>query len=150
MDLFDAEILAKHYISEYASGYTFAWNNLKTVYGKCDYSKRVIYLSRKLIPLCSQEDTRKTIFHEICHALTEGDGHGSLWAAKMHEFGYTADRCASYQIDSASISNWRAQCWQCGKIAYMIRRPRRVRSCGPCSGGRYNKAYNLNYIRMEK
>lgn len=46
-----------------------------------------IALSRHYSKILSMEDLRETVLHEIAHALTMGDGHGSLWQAKAIELG---------------------------------------------------------------
>ncbi len=148
MKLFDAEILAKELISQYAPTYQLGWNNLKTINGRCVYARKTIELSRHLTPLRTEQAVRQTIIHEICHALTPGNGHGRLWAAKMNSFGYLADRCSSDPVDTSSISNWKACCNYCGKVSYFIRKPRRERSCGRCSPKVFNTKYLLTFKRI--
>jgi predicted SprT family Zn-dependent metalloprotease len=147
MRLFDAEILAKTLISEFApAGWQLGWMNEKTVNGRCYYNVRTIKLSRHLTPLRTPENVRLTIMHEICHArVGPGKGHGPVWQAEMRKFGLPTDRCSQDQVDKSSISNWSAQCGTCGKMFYMIRQPRQSKACSKCCGGRWNKKYQLTW-----
>lgn len=149
MELFDAEILAKDLISRIVPWYSFSWNNRKRTYGICSYRNETIYLSRHLTQLSSVETITGVIFHEIAHAMHPNTGHGPKWKAQMLAFGLEPSRCvADEDLDVSSISNWHAVCNYCGKVSYMIRKPRRERSCAPCSGNRYNSKYELTYYRM--
>lgn len=148
MDLFEASILAKELIGTYIPHYRFSFDNKKNVNGSCYYKARTIYLSRHLTALRTKEAVTETLYHEIAHALTEGDHHGKRWQAQMRKFGYTPERCSTDEVDKSSISNWVAVCPGCAKVSYMIRAPRVVRSCGACSGGRYNKDYMLTFRRI--
>lgn len=151
MELFDAEILAKQLISEYVPHYSFAWHNKKTVYGTCNVRTKTIYLSRPLTQLCTEKVVRDTIMHEIAHAMHPKDGHGRHWKLQMIRFGLSPDRCLNEDakgIDKSSISNWQGTCPGCGKLSYGIRKPRVMRSCGPCGNGKYNENYVLTWKRI--
>lgn len=144
MDLFEAEILAKELMSQTIPHYYFSWNNLKTINGRCVYRTRTIELSRHLTTLRTIQAVTLTIKHEMAHALTQGDGHGRLWKSQMRAWGLPAERCSQDVVDKESISNWVAQCPGCGKLSYMIRKPRVVRSCGTCSKV-YDERYRLTF-----
>jgi predicted SprT family Zn-dependent metalloprotease len=149
LDLFDAEILAKELISSNVPHYQFGWNSRKTVYGLCSYERKTIYLSRHLTKLATVDRITKIVMHEIAHAMHSGDGHGRKWKAQMRAFGLSPDRCVTISdLDTRSISNWQAKCRGCGKVTYMIRKPRAQRSCGPCSGNAYSTKYELTYERI--
>jgi predicted SprT family Zn-dependent metalloprotease len=143
----DIEILAKTLIHEFAPvGWVMAWNNRKSSYGRCCYKIKTIELSRHLIPLCTPEQIRTVIMHEIAHSLTPRAGHGRLWKIQMIRFGLRPDRCAAYDIDHAQYSNWKATCWNCGKESFHVRKPRADKSCGKCSRGRYTEKYKLTFL----
>jgi len=145
MDLFDAEIMAKELISKYVPHYRFAFNNLKTVNGQCNYTTRTINLSRPLTKLRSREAVQNTIMHEIAHALTQGSKHGHAWQMQMLRFGLKPERCSSDKVDKSSISNWKAVCRFCRKESFFVRKPRVVRSCGDCGNKKFNEKYLLTY-----
>lgn len=150
MDLYQAEILAKTLIKEFAPpGWGFEWMNEKTVNGRCYYLESMIKLSRHLTKIREVVPVRTTVMHEICHSrVGPGKGHGPVWQAEMRKFGLPANRCSVDQPDRASISNWTAQCPSCGKVNYMIRKPRVERSCGLCSYGKFNRAYLLTWRKI--
>jgi predicted SprT family Zn-dependent metalloprotease len=147
MDLFDAEILAKELISRVMPDYQFAWNNLKTINGQCDYRNKTIYLSRHLTPLREPENVQLTIMHELAHALHPNDGHGRLWQNQMRVWGLPTGRRSGDVVDKATISNWFATCSGCGKVSMMVRKPRVERSCGHCSNGKFNKNFLLTFTK---
>lgn len=146
----EVEVLAKTLISEFAPvGWQFAWSSEKRVNGRCFYNIKTIKLSRHLTPLRTPEDVRLTIMHEICHSLVgPGHGHGPVWRAKMRSFGLPANRCSQDTPDLSTISNWAGSCPSCGKISYMIRKPRNDRSCGTCCPKVYNVKYKLTWRRI--
>jgi predicted SprT family Zn-dependent metalloprotease len=148
LNLFEAEVLAKQLISDYVPAYRFAWNSFKSVNGRCVYAERTIYLSRHLTEIRTEQAVKTTIMHEIAHAMHPGKGHGPVWKAQMRAFGLPDSRCSDDQPDRSSISNWRAQCRNCGKVSFFIRKPRVQRSCGKCSGTVYNPKYALNFVRI--
>ena len=64
------------------------FNKSKKNYGLCDGSKRVIYLSKTLLKISTEEEVLDTILHEIAHAIVGyGFGHGKKWKEKAIEIG---------------------------------------------------------------
>jgi predicted SprT family Zn-dependent metalloprotease len=149
MELFEASILAKDLMGKYAPiGYTFAWMNKKNVNGQCSYAAKQILLSRQLTPLRTEAAVRQTIIHEICHArVGPGNGHGTVWQNEMRKFGYKPERCTSDAVDRSTISNWKATCIQCKSNAYMVRKPRQEKICGPCYKFT-GRQYLLTFVRI--
>jgi|APSaa5957512535_1039671.scaffolds.fasta_scaffold23987_2 hypothetical protein len=77
-------------------GWQFGWNNRKTANGICDYSRKVIYLSKALTPLRKEKDVTNTIIHEIAHALVGYDhGHDWYWKEQFVAMGGDGQRCSS-------------------------------------------------------
>ena len=76
--------------------------------GQCDYSTKVISLSRLYVRNAEKDHIRDTILHEIAHALVgPNHGHDAVWRQKAREIGCTATRCHSL---SFSKSRWIMQC----------------------------------------
>jgi predicted SprT family Zn-dependent metalloprotease len=148
MDLGEAEVLAKELINKYTPEYGFGWMNEKRTFGRCYYNEKMIRLSRVLTPLCTKENVRKTIMHEIAHALWPLAGHRGMWRVQMRRFGYEPERCNSEDIDRSSIANWAATCPGCGKIHYMYRKPRQTKGCAKCGKGKYVQAFELTFRRI--
>lgn len=90
MDLFEAQILAEEYISQYLgdSGWSFGWSRQKKAFGKCHYGYKKIYLSRILTAIESEESVENTILHEIAHAIAGFEaGHGEEWKRAARSIG---------------------------------------------------------------
>jgi ribulose-5-phosphate 4-epimerase/fuculose-1-phosphate aldolase len=62
--------------------------------GLCDFSAKVISLSRHYVRHAEPDHIRDTILHEIAHALVgPRHGHDAVWRRKAREIGCTATRC---------------------------------------------------------
>ena len=62
--------------------------------GQCDYTNKVISLSRLYVRHADIDHIRDTILHEIAHALVgPRHGHDAVWRQKAREIGCTATRC---------------------------------------------------------
>lgn len=72
-------------------------NRLTSAFGRYRYNRlyntKMIELSSKLVSINDVERVKKTILHEIAHALTEGHGHDRVWRAKLLEIGGDGKRC---------------------------------------------------------
>ena len=55
--------------------------------GLCSYKDKCIILSAHHIDIHPTPDVINTIKHEVAHALTPGNGHNDVWAAKAKEIG---------------------------------------------------------------
>lgn len=94
MDLTDARQLAVELMRQHGlSGWMFCFDHARRRFGSCKPGRKQITLSRHLTFLNSPEQVRDTLLHEIAHALTPGDGHGSRWKAKCREIGANPKRC---------------------------------------------------------
>ena len=62
--------------------------------GQCDYTNKIISLSRLYVRHADIDHIRDTILHEIAHALVgPRHGHDAVWRQKAREIGCTATRC---------------------------------------------------------
>lgn len=80
------EDLAIYYISKYLppeQEWKFKWNRSMKFLGRCNHTRKIIFLSYRWALACELEETIDTILHEIAHALTPYDscptGHGPEW-----------------------------------------------------------------------
>lgn len=127
-------------------GYTFAWGNRKRAGGTCNYLKKVITLERPLTiaNLDNVHIIKNTILHEIAHALVgRGHGHDWVWKQTAMSIGCDGARCMSEETNGLTESKYTLSCSSCGKVTLAHRRPKYDKSCGRCSGGRYNGNYKL-------
>jgi predicted SprT family Zn-dependent metalloprotease len=136
MNLFEARHLAHQLMREHGlADWTFAFDHARRRFGSCQYRVRRITLSRPLTLLNCLEQVRDTLLHEIAHALTPGDGHGSRWKAKCVEIGaeprrcYTDERVAS---PPRSPAPYAIGCVRCNWWAERRRLTRRKLVCKQC------------------
>ena len=70
--------------------------------GQCDYTNKIISLSRLYVRHADIDHIRDTILHEIAHALVgPRHGHDAVWRQKAREIGCTAARCHSLSFARA-------------------------------------------------
>ena len=70
--------------------------------GQCDYTNKIISLSRLYVRHADIDHIRDTILHEIAHALVgPRHGHDAVWRQKAREIGCTATRCHSLSFARA-------------------------------------------------
>jgi SNF2 family DNA or RNA helicase len=86
----------------------------------CDYNKKTIYLTPKLIGWVDDSKVKDAILHEIAHALVGyGHGHDDVWTRKANEIGCSGDATFSLNEDLVApvISGGRIAltCPTCGK-----------------------------------
>jgi len=108
----------------------FKFNRRKNALGICRYrnGKAVsIELSSYWTEHLEEEHVKDTILHEIAHALTPGDHHGSKWKAVAQKIGANPTRTAEevpkeIQKKVAKIhAKYRAECTSCDNIVYFNR-----------------------------
>lgn len=129
--------------------WSFNFNKRKSSLGLCSHSKRVIELSTVWVDTLPMEDIRRTILHEIAHALSpRTEGHGKIWKEMCCKVGIPDEaRCytnieVTRELDKRT-SKWKMECPTCGKVKYRHRRSYRSQSCGDCSGGCYNPEHKM-------
>ena len=121
------KLMTKHGISE---KWVFHFDNAKRRLGKCNYSKKIISLSKHMIPLLERHEVEDTLLHEIAHALVgKGHGHGMVWKAKAIEIGCNGERL--YCGEARTKPKYKGTCPKCGKV--ITRHRRKNISCGTCS-----------------
>lgn len=83
MDMVESIALAYDLLKEHNLD---SWNveviETKRVLGQCDFTKKIIRLSRPFVVLNDKDVVVDTIKHEIAHALV-GVGHGHDWKWKQ-------------------------------------------------------------------
>jgi len=153
MQLSEVRSLANALMTQHGlidQGWRFKFDHAKRRLGCCKYGPKLITMSRHLVPHVKPEELKNTILHEIAHALTPGHGHDRVWQAKAIEFGCTGERCyssAAFREGGREAvvkqAKYTLECPGCGIKHPMHRKPRVSKSCGKCSGGRYNPTYKL-------
>jgi len=94
MSPFLAHQLAKDLLRQHGlTDWKFRFDRARRRFGSCSTARKTITLSRALTMMNPDDQVRDTLLHEIAHALTPGDGHGSRWKAKCVEIGANPVRC---------------------------------------------------------
>jgi predicted SprT family Zn-dependent metalloprotease len=159
MTIHEAQTLALKLIQLHglaAKGWTFKFDNARNRAGVCMHGRRVIGLSKYLLPHMKEAKVKDTILHEIAHALVgHKHGHDWTWQRKAIEIGCDGARCydpkESFNAGAVDVlttqSKYVLTCPECGKKTPAHRRPKRDRACGNCcrkySFGRYDAKYQL-------
>jgi predicted SprT family Zn-dependent metalloprotease len=111
--------------------WSFQFDRSKVRFGKCNYGKKEISLSRYLVELNDELEVRETILHEIAHALApRGAGHGAKWRAVAESIGCQAKRCYGEEV-ARPAPRYKGTCPTCRQVIYRHRRT--VIACGRCS-----------------
>lgn len=147
MNLSQAEILAHTLMDHHGlASWTFQFDRAKKRFGLCNYSKKIISLSRVLTELNEEALVRDTILHEIAHALVgPGVGHGKVWKEKIVEIGGVPCRC----FDGASVQlapmKYIGECPNCAQQFPAARK--RKSACALCcktfNQGRFSKKFEI-------
>jgi predicted SprT family Zn-dependent metalloprotease len=133
MELEQAQKLAEHLMKlhKLPSTWSFAFDRSKVRFGKCNYGKREISLSRHLVQLNDEKEVRETILHEIAHALApRGAGHGPAWKSVARSIGCSGQRCYGQEVRRPKPRH-KATCPSCKRVIYRHRRTRIA--CGECA-----------------
>ena len=109
--------------------WSFRFDHAKSRAGMCDYSKKVISISRRYARTASQSQIENTLLHEIAHALVgHSHGHDASWKSKALEIGCDGKRCHNLVF---STPKWKMHC---PKGCFSAPRHRRKENlmCGIC------------------
>ena len=115
-------------------------------FGLCSHHRKRISMSSKLVELNEWETCRKTVIHEIAHALVgPGHGHNAVWKKKARELGDSGNRCYGYDVKTPP-KRYIWFCVLCDKEYQTMRCSQTTPySCGRCGGnGVWNAKYVLN------
>lgn len=149
MTLHDAQCLALGLMSAHGlAHWKFGWNNRLKSFGVCSYRRQIIWLSKPLTLVCSEDEVRDTLLHEIAHAKTPFDrGHGVAWKQMAIAVGAKPVHCSTAK---ATIEGpWKAVCRNCGTEHRRYGKPRKRRACGICckqhNGGLFADEFELTW-----
>jgi predicted SprT family Zn-dependent metalloprotease len=113
-------------------------------FGQCNWRKKKISLSAKLVLLNDEAEVRDTILHEIAHALAPaGSNHGPKWKKIAQAIGCTGQRCYDHEV-AAPPAKFTGTCPTCRRTIYRHRRSRV--SCAHCDR-RFNPKHVFVWTR---
>jgi predicted SprT family Zn-dependent metalloprotease len=130
-------------------GWNLKFGTAKKQAGYCSYANKTINLSKTLMAARTYEGTMDTIRHEIAHALTRGDGHGSRWQTKFKELGGNGERLwtGDTLVKPEAVQGiYEGTCPGCGRKVNKHRMPSRITSCGKCSSV-FNPQFILKWTK---
>ena len=151
-----AKRITKKLIKFYNLDYSFKFNNCKKIIGKCNYTKKEIYLSKKLVLLNKEKFIMNTILHEIAHAIVgRGNHHNNIWKNKFIQIGGNGKRC---YLDDVILpkSDKYLECSNCKKIVYIYRKKTNINNvaCSVCckkyNHGKYSENYKYIIKKVNK
>lgn len=120
-------LLREHNLHDWTFGYDRATRRA----GQCDYTRRRITVSRRLMQLYSPHEARDVVIHEVAHALAGKEaGHGPVWREVALRLGGTARARISPQAPRLP-ARWKGVC-QCGITFERMRRPAPNIVCRAC------------------
>lgn len=136
MDLYDAQQLAKELMDKHGlteQGWTFKWmKQAKEIFGKCNHTRKQIYLGMTLTRLSPESEVRDTILHEIAHALVPAvHGHDLVWKQKCIEIGARPQRCGNGNYREVTAA-WTARCERGHEGPRRHRQPTDLSICTKC------------------
>ncbi len=120
--------------------WSFRFDHAKSRAGMCDYSKKIISISKCYARTASQSQIRNTLLHEIAHALVGcSHGHDPIWRSKALEIGCDGKRCHNLVF---STPKWKMQC---PKGCFSTSRHRRKENliCGMCNSPIFYKSNDV-------
>lgn len=150
MDLEKAEVLAEDLLKEHGlKAWNFKFDRAKMRFGKCDFRKKEISISKHLTTLNKEEIVRNTLLHEIAHALAgHKAGHGKKWKTIVVEIGGTPERCFSNTTVKLPTMKFTAKCKSCDK-EFPANRKRKI-ACRTCCQefnlGKYSAKFEIIFI----
>jgi len=130
----------------------FDFDNAKRRFGRCNFSRKEITMSRELTLLNNEEECIDTILHEIAHVIVgPGNGHNSNWKRKAIEIG-----CNGRRNHEAITPKGKYQyiCPKCETITRQFRISKKSAGCYYCctkyNNGKYDVKYRLRLMDLEK
>jgi hypothetical protein len=119
------DLMYQHGLTQ--QGWRFKFDNAVRRLGQCKHAKRIITLARHATLVNDSTAVKKTILHEIAHALCGfHEGHGPVWKAKCLEIGGDGQRLGNIAVRAPH--KYKLFCVDCTYTWKYYRKPK----LGPC------------------
>lgn len=120
--------MALHHMEKHGlDDWSFEWTRAVREYGRCNYSRKVIYLSKVLSAVVDELHVLDTILHEIAHALVgPGHHHNDIWKAKAKELGCTPNATCARSYDDKQLPPKWVMVFEGEIISRWFRKPRQT------------------------
>ena len=123
----------------------FRFDNGKRRAGQCNYTSRVISISKHLVAHHSLDEVQQVVLHEVAHALVGKEaGHGPVFKKRAAALGYRGKNFTGREI-AANEASWVGHC-KAGHVHYRYRQPTRPLACGLC-GKTFSRANQIVWQR---
>lgn len=155
MEVYKARCMVNEQIKLHSlEGWSFKFDSAKTRFGQCNYTEKIISLSRPLVRENNEKEVMYTVFHEVAHALVGSHhGHNNVWQQKCIEIGGLGEQyytCSGRNVKAAP-TKYTLKCNTCGKEIGKHKKLKRDRACGKCcnqnNSGKYSEIYKLEVIK---
>lgn len=145
MEMTEAASMARMFMDRYGlSEWRLDFDRARRRAGVTKYIDHTISLSSLIVPLCTAEQVRDTVLHEIAHALVGPEcGHGPVWKQMAVMVG--ASPRATARDMPTPPAPWVGLCPEGHRIE-RFRRPRLPVSCAKCSP-HFDKRFQLRWER---
>ncbi|MFM7013818.1 MAG: SprT-like domain-containing protein [Actinomycetota bacterium] len=130
------EVLAIQQLIQHGleADWAFSFDSAKQRAGLCNYSDKMISISKYFVQIHSVDQAIQVILHEIAHALAgKSAGHGPAWKSVAKSIGYRAEKFTGNEIAEAT-ARWVGECRN-GHKHYRYKSPRVQLACGYCGKG---------------
>lgn len=149
----DINILALNLMFEHGlieQGWFYSWDRSKARNGLCNYTDKIISMSKYLAPVRTYDQNKNTILHEIAHVLVgAGHGHDAVWKAKAIEIGSDGERCGKIDAEAERPEHrWVGKCSVCDVQVGYHRAPNRVRTCPKCAPWGFDFKYVIDWFEF--
>lgn len=118
MDILQTQKVVYDHLVEYGlfdQGWRFKLTRAHKILGNCNYTAKLIGVSRYHIQYGTDAEILDTIKHEIAHALVGvGHGHGPIFQAMAIMLGATPG--SKKQVTKSSPHQWKIICGRCGLV----------------------------------
>lgn len=146
----DAAKIAKELMQQHMpdmvnkQGWGFGWHNSVHKFGVCHFGNRTITLSTQLVGMNDAERVKRTVLHEIAHALAGRKAkHGKKWQAICVQLGGDGQTYWSEENTTRVPPKYIGTC-PAGHVSYAYRKRRTASSCGKCSPV-FNRDHLITY-----
>lgn len=139
------ESLALRLIQKHELGFDwkFEFDSAKQRAGLCNYTDKVISVSKYFVQIHSVDECTQVVLHEIAHALAgKSAGHGPDWKRLAKSIGYRGEKFTGKEI-AEQTAKWVGECSN-GHRHYRFKAPKTALACGICGKG-FNPKFLISW-----
>jgi predicted SprT family Zn-dependent metalloprotease len=127
--------------------WNFEFDRAKKRFGCCNYTKKIISISKYLTFLNPEKIVKNTILHEVAHALAgHKAGHGVLWKTILISMGGEPNRCYGKEVIIPQLK-YTATCNSC--FFSLQRKVKSLIACKTCckkyNNGNFSKFFLFDF-----